>query len=119
MSWHSTLQVGAMGAVRQVLTQRQGCIELVIDGRGLRGFAPCYAARRSLSLYISCFRTTLFSTRKSPLTHFESSSNSNNAITALFSSTYWEVPFRLCVVNKLLGGSFIFNIFFMSALYFQ
>jgi len=33
---------------------------------------PCDAERRSLALYISCFKINLFSTRKSRLTHFES-----------------------------------------------
>jgi hypothetical protein len=51
--------------------------------------------------------------RKSSPSHLESRSNSENTITTLFSSTYWEVQFNPCVFSKLLGGSFILNIFFI------
>ena len=56
---------------------------------------------------------------KSALNHLKSWSNGENRLTPALSSTYWEVPFRPCVFNQLLGGSFIFNIFFLLALFFQ
>ena len=57
--------------------------------------------------------------RKPPLTPFESYGYRKKLITHLFSATYWDNFFRPFAFNKLLGGSFIFNIFFIFALYFQ
>ena len=56
---------------------------------------------------------------KSQLTLVESSSNSQNGVKSLLSSTYWEVPIFPFAFSMLLGGSFISNIFFVAALYFQ
>ena len=57
--------------------------------------------------------------RKLALNRLDSWSHTENSLTPALSSTHWEVPICRCVFNKLLGGSFIFNIFFCAALCFH
>jgi hypothetical protein len=61
------------------------------------------------------YRVGITQRQKSPQTHFESYDYSQNTATYVFSPTYSEVPFLPCVFKELLGGSFIFNVFFAEA----
>jgi hypothetical protein len=79
---------------------------------------PLVAARKEPAFFAT-FRlkspqNQLLAPEKFRLTLLESLTNSKNRTTRLFASTYWEVPICPCGFYKLLGGFFIFEIFFVG-----